>query len=227
MIYWCKGILFYEKLAQYHLRYAEYLSKKYGFNFTYDTKLLGLYKDKKQISNMSYYKGDFNREFYDCLLKKYGISQVQIEDLMHELDTSDFSKDIKSSILDIFNYTNYELHQLQLAYHESSRLNDKYRTFKNHIKDKVIINEVVFESFHFPRPRVHIKVKTFNIRCNLTGLGYENFVHYYQDFNLKPQELKLDTVRIHVPVTDHVINKNGKLISFDQRVIINLNEYQN
>lgn len=223
---WCKGVEFYEKLAQYHLRFAKVLADKYGFNFTYDVNQLGLYKDKKMISNMSYYKGDFNKEFYDCLLIKYGISRVQIEDLIAKMESSDFRGDIISNVLDVLSYTNYDIHELKLEYSDTSKLNNKYRTFKNHVKDKAIITDLQFDGFTFPTPYVHIKSKSFRIKCNLHGLGYENFIHYYQDYSLPPQTILLDKMKITVPVTDHVIQK-GKLISFDQRVIIYLNESQN
>lgn len=227
MMDWCKGVEFYEKLANYHLRYAKFLAEKYRFNFSYDSGLLGLYKDKKQISNISYYKGDFNNEFYDCLLSKYGISRVQIENLIKILDTSDFSDDIVSEILDTFNYTNYDLNKLSLEYKETNKLNNKYRTFQNHVKDKTLIIDLNYEQFSFPTPLMHIKVKQFKIRCNIDGLGYENFSLYYKDLSLKPRELRLDNTVLYIPITDHAIDKNAKLISFDQRVIINLNEFQN
>lgn len=220
---WCKGVTFYEKLAQYHLRYAEYLANRYGFNFSYDAKLLGLYKDKKQMSNMSYYKGNFDDQFYDCILAKYNISRVQLEELMVKMETTDFSSDIVSSVVDTFSYTNYDVHTLTLEYKESKRLNNKVRTFKNHVKDKAILDEIKFDGFTFPRPLIHIKKKIFKIECNIDGLGYECFSHYYKNLTLPPQTLKLDKLTVNIPVTDHVIQK-GKLISFDQRVIINLNE---
>lgn len=142
------------------------------------------------------------------------------------MEASDFSGDIISNVLDMLAYTNYETNELHLEYTVTSKLNNKYRTFKNHVKDKTIVTDLRFEGFTFPTPFVHIKKKDFKIRCNLSGLGYENFIHYYQDFSLPPQTVILDKMKVIIPVTDHVIQK-GKLIAFDQRVIINLNEFQN
>lgn len=224
---WCKGITFYEELAKYHLRYAKHLAEKFGFNFTYDVSLLGLYKDKKQISNTSRYKGNFDQQFYDCILKKYSIYQNQIEELIYKLRTSDFNKDITSDILDRFNYTNYDVQEYECNYVDNNRLNNKYRTFKNHIKDKVVINDVNYVDFTFPKPSSHIKEKKFNIRVNIEGLGYECFKLYYKDNTLPERTLCLDRMIIKIPYTDHVINRKALLISFDQRVIINLNEIKN
>lgn len=223
MMDWCKGVTFYETLAQFHLRYAKFLASKYHFNFDLDNNILSQYRSKKDMTRVSYYKGSFDEEFYEHLYSKYNISRSQIESLIYKLRTADMNKDITSSIIDHLPTYNYEVDQFNYTY-TLNKLNNKYRTFKNHIKSKSELFVDGDNTFSFPILYRYIKPTSFKIRLNVTGLGYEWMSHYYQDYTLPNNVVDLDGFKFRIPDTDKLIYKNHRLVGFPQEIIINLNE---
>lgn len=223
MMDWCKGITFYETLANFHLNYAKFLARRYNFNLELDSSKLALYRSTKDMTRGSVYKGNFDNEFYDHLNDKYAIQKFQIDELMNKLNSCDFTTDVISDVIDQINSINYDIELYDGQYLNTYRLNNRYRTFSNHVKDKSLVYDVNIR-MDFPILRRYSKPTLFSIRGNVQGLGYENFDLYYHDSHLKPFTLKLDKLEISIVHQDKVIFNNRKLVGFPNEIIINLNE---